>query len=172
MLMGRRALCVHLSSIYLRVHNGVFVTVFRAEDDDRTRKVCDFFQIVFGPSAFASFELPIERLFRRAIGRNMAALTCNAEYIWFADCDYFFGPTGEEGVNSLDLMEREFIRGQLCYPQEIQVVQTAEAGEGLLAEKLSNGPTIVDLTNHTDVPGLFVPDPKDRIEELKALGYL
>ncbi len=32
-----------------------------------------------------------EHLFRRAIGRNHAALTTDADWIWFTDCDLMFG---------------------------------------------------------------------------------
>ena len=34
---------------------------------------------------------PPERLFRRAIGRNEAALSSHAELVWFTDVDHFFG---------------------------------------------------------------------------------
>lgn len=36
--------------------------------------------------------LPHERLFRRAIGRNMRARQTSADVVWFTDCDYAFGP--------------------------------------------------------------------------------
>lgn len=40
-----------------------------------------------------SIELPPEQLFRRAIGRNQAALACESDVIWFTDCDHCFaGP--------------------------------------------------------------------------------
>jgi hypothetical protein len=31
------------------------------------------------------------QLFRRAIGRNIVASSTNADVVWFADCDYFYG---------------------------------------------------------------------------------
>lgn len=36
--------------------------------------------------------LPKETLLRRAIGRNKAAKSTKAEWIWFTDCDVIFGP--------------------------------------------------------------------------------
>jgi len=42
--------------------------------------------------------LPKERLFRRSIGRNHAALHTTADWIWFTDCDVLFGAGCLDGL--------------------------------------------------------------------------
>lgn len=68
-------------------------TVFYTPSDSRTVDMLDWF-VSYGAGwiEWRLHALPPPELYRRAIGRNRAALATEADWIWFADCDYVFGP--------------------------------------------------------------------------------
>ena len=69
----------------------ITMTVFHAPDDPAVKRVLDFFGEVDVPGVAWNWqELPRERLFRRSIGRNLAAKSTEADWIWFTDCDILF----------------------------------------------------------------------------------
>lgn len=78
----------------------VTMTVFYAEEDEITRATLDFFasQQVAGVR-WNWQRLPKTQLFRRAIGRNQAALASEADWLWFTDCDLVFGPGCLDSLN-------------------------------------------------------------------------
>lgn len=70
----------------------IIYTVFYNDSDQGTAKLLEH----YGKQSSTSIEwnwqqLPKEKLFRRSIGRNMAAEATNADWIWFTDCDVIFG---------------------------------------------------------------------------------
>ncbi|MBB5211126.1 glycosyltransferase [Microbulbifer hydrolyticus] len=69
----------------------VTMTVYYNREDTRTAAVLDFFAKQQVPGVTWNWcELPKESLYRRAIGRNEAALATKADWIWFTDCDLMF----------------------------------------------------------------------------------
>lgn len=69
----------------------VTMTVYYCEEDTRTRALLDFFGAIEVPGVRWNWRpLPRQALFRRAIGRNEAALQTQADWIWFTDCDLMF----------------------------------------------------------------------------------
>ena len=69
----------------------VTMTVYYNREDTRTAAVLDFFGKQQVPGVTWNWrELPKESLYRRAIGRNEAALATKADWIWFTDCDLMF----------------------------------------------------------------------------------
>ncbi|WP_226703887.1 glycosyltransferase [Microbulbifer elongatus] len=69
----------------------VTMTVYFNSEDTRTAAVLDFFGKQEVPGVTWNWcELPKESLYRRAIGRNEAALATKADWIWFTDCDLMF----------------------------------------------------------------------------------
>lgn len=69
----------------------ITMTVFHAAEDDRVRQVLEFFEEIDVPGVTWNWqELTKERLFRRSIGRNLAAKSTQADWIWFTDCDILF----------------------------------------------------------------------------------
>ncbi|MBN8430144.1 glycosyltransferase [Microbulbifer salipaludis] len=69
----------------------VTMTVYYNREDTRTAAVLDFFGRQQVPGVTWNWrELPKESLYRRAIGRNEAALATKADWIWFTDCDLMF----------------------------------------------------------------------------------
>jgi hypothetical protein len=66
-------------------------TVFYAEEDLKTKAVLDFFAQQDVPNVTWNFQaLSKGKLFRRGIGRNMAARSTKADWMWFTDCDIIF----------------------------------------------------------------------------------
>jgi len=69
----------------------ITMSVFYAEGDESVARVLDFFQDIDVPGVTWNWRLlPKEKLFRRSIGRNLAAKTTTADWIWFTDCDILF----------------------------------------------------------------------------------
>ncbi|MCX6854905.1 MAG: glycosyltransferase [Verrucomicrobia bacterium] len=69
----------------------VTATVFFTEEDAETTAVLRWFAQRTVPGVVWNWqELPVLRLCRRSIGRNLAALTTKADWVWFCDADYWF----------------------------------------------------------------------------------
>lgn len=69
----------------------ITMTVFHAEEDEAVKAVLDYFGSMDVPGITWNWQaLDKERLFRRSIGRNLAAKKTHADWIWFTDCDILF----------------------------------------------------------------------------------
>ena len=90
-----RLLQLQLSTIVKHVPDGmhIIVTVFYTPYDVRTVEVLSWFTDLLDFDQNVSIQaIPLDEslLFRRAIGRNIAATTSKADVLWFTDCDYCF----------------------------------------------------------------------------------
>ena len=86
-------LAYQLSSIvnYPPTRLRLVVTVFYSRDDEKTLQLLEFIanhQITNVEWNWR--ELPTKQLFRRGIGRNLAALESKADWVWMTDCDIIF----------------------------------------------------------------------------------
>lgn len=91
------------------------VTVFYAKEDTKSQAVLDFFQQKNVKNVTWNFQvLSKGKLFRRAIGRNIAARTTKADWLWFTDCDIIFHQ------NCLDSLAEQLQGKQasLYYPRQ------------------------------------------------------
>ncbi|WMS86328.1 glycosyltransferase family A protein [Pleionea litopenaei] len=69
----------------------VTMTVYYSNEDTNTAAVLKFFeQYAIENVEWNWQEMPKEKLFRRAIGRNHAAKNSKADWVWFTDCDLMF----------------------------------------------------------------------------------
>lgn len=69
----------------------VTMSVYHAPDDESVLRVLRFFEQIEVPGVTWNWvELPREQLFRRSIGRNLAAKSTSADWVWFTDCDVLF----------------------------------------------------------------------------------
>ena len=67
------------------------MTVFYSPEDTKTKALLDFFSEQVVPGVSWNWQpMPKQELFRRAIGRNRAALATKADWVWFTDCDLMF----------------------------------------------------------------------------------
>lgn len=86
-------LVYQLSSLVLNPPSklDVTMTVFYSPEDTRTGELLEFFGRQSVPGVHWNWQpLPRQSLFRRAIGRNQAALATRADWVWFTDCDLMF----------------------------------------------------------------------------------
>lgn len=93
----------------------VTVTVFYCPEDRRTAALLAFFETLQVPGVHWNWRaLPKEQLFRRAIGRNEAALATQADWVWFTDCDLLF----REGCLDTLADRLQGRRDALVYPRQ------------------------------------------------------
>lgn len=71
------------------------------------------------------------KLLNRNIGRNTTALETRADYVWFCDADYCFGP------GCLDAIPKQFPADSvLCYPSRVRRHVSLEDGDAFAASAL------------------------------------
>ena len=96
----------------------VLMTVYHSPEDTGTLNVLDFFGGLTVPGVTWNWQpLPRWSLFRRAIGRNRSALTSDADWIWFTDCDLMFRDGCLDGTADALQGRREallFPRNEYC----------------------------------------------------------
>ena len=133
------------------------VTVFYSREDQRTVDLLDY----FGNQQVANITwnwqpLPKEQLFRRGIGRNLAAKATQADWIWFTDCDQLFH------AGCLDAVNRELQGRQdlLVFPTQVACTRLLEDDSDVLTA--TSEPAIVDID-----PGDFEP-----LTHSRAIGAL
>lgn len=149
-----RLLMYQLSSLHLHPpeHVRLTMTVFHAEEDLATRSVLDFFESVSLPNSIAirRWSLPRKRLMQRAIGRNLAALASDADWVWFADCDYVFG---DGALDSLSKSTKE-APSDLLYPGSAHASRLQVLGDQAI-ESASGEPRIVTINPADFAPQSF-----------------
>lgn len=92
----------------------VTMTVFYCSDDITTTSVLNHFEKMEIPNVTWNWcELPKIALFRRTIGRNLAALNTKADWIWFTDCDLMF----RQGCMDSLIAQLQNRQDALVYPQ-------------------------------------------------------
>ena len=74
-------------------------------------------------------DLAPEKLFRRAIGRNIVARQCTADVVWFTDCDYMFG----EGCLDTLAAQIDTLK-PLSYPAVVNIHRDHATGDAYLYE--------------------------------------
>lgn len=136
-------LTYQLSSLVLHPPQklSVTMTVFHSPEDEATKRVLNFFATQPVPGVTWNWwPLPKERLFRRAIGRNEAALATAADWVWFTDCDQVF----HRGC--LDTLA-ELLPGEqatLVYPRQVGCSKLL-ASDDPLFQRISEHPEVVDI---------------------------
>ncbi|MGM0526748.1 MAG: glycosyltransferase family A protein [Pseudomonadota bacterium] len=104
-------------------------TVFYCQEDQATVKLLDQYSAISHDNINWNFvELDKSALLRRAIGRNKAAKSTSADWIWFTDCDLVFG---KNTFSSL----RDQLTGQqsiLVFPATVKRTSLLEKDNELL----------------------------------------
>jgi hypothetical protein len=126
-----RLLAYHLSAFALHPPERcrVQATIYFCTSDKPTCETLDYFARLSIANVTWQFrELEQSRLCRRAIGRNHAALASTADYVLYSDVDYLFGP-GALDAAAEQLRIANTSGPAICYPQEILVSGSQEAGD-------------------------------------------
>lgn len=124
----------------------VTMTVYFCEEDGATSTLLDLFGDIDVTNVHWNWRpIPRASLFRRAIGRNEAALSTDADWIWFTDCDLML----TEGC--LDALA-DALQGRtqaLCYPATEYCTPLLTDEHPLLNPNLS-GPLPLDAVGTLD----------------------
>jgi hypothetical protein len=136
-------LVYQLSSLVLHPPRNVDVTmtVFYCDEDEKTVQLLNFFSGLSVPGVHWNWrKLPRQKLFRRGIGRNLAALETKADWVWFTDCDLMFRE------NCLDRLG-ELLQGRrdvLLYPEEERCTELLAEDNPMLSAA-SGKPQVLDV---------------------------
>lgn len=108
----------------------VTVTIFYSKEDVATCAMLDFFSAKDIKGVTWNWQvLSKESLFRRAIGRNQAALETQANWIWFTDCDLIF----HQGCLDALADELQGRRDILLYPGQEKTTSLLADSDQMLA---------------------------------------
>lgn len=126
----------------------VTMTVFYSPEDDKTTQLLSFFEKQKVPNVVWNWRpLPRTQLFRRGIGRNLAALETAADWVWFTDCDLMFRD------DCLDTLA-ELLQGRrdaLVFPQEERTTELL-AEDNPMLQAGSGSPLVLNIdTSHFTV---------------------
>ncbi len=115
-------LTYQLSSLVLNppTNHHLTYTLFYCEEDEPTAALVSFFKQKFVETITWNFHtLDKYQMFRRAIGRNQAALASKADWLWFVDCDLIFGE------NCLNELGNQLVGANdyLVYPSNEQITE-------------------------------------------------
>lgn len=117
------------------------ITVFYAEEDLKTKSLLEFIGQQDVPNIEWNWQvLPKEKLFRRGIGRNMAARSTKADWLWFTDCDIIFH------ANCLDSLANA-LQGRtdtLLFPREERTTPMLASSDPMLQK--GSKPQLVDIS--------------------------
>ena len=115
--------------------------LFYVEEDRDTAELIRKFEALSVPNVIWRFSaLPRDVLFRRAIGRNKAAVETVADWVWFSDCDLIFHDGCLDSVAS-SLAGRQC---RLAYPSAEQITELLPADHELVSHKASDS-SLVDI---------------------------
>jgi hypothetical protein len=124
-------LAYQLSSLVLHPPTQLDVTmkVYYAEEDRDTVALLEFFGALQASGVTWNWQaLDRGRLFRRAIGRNLAARATRCDWIWFTDCDVLFHAGCLAGLAEA-LQGR---RDALVFPREERTSDLLEPSDPML----------------------------------------
>lgn len=117
----------------------ITMTVYHVADDKAVVQVLDYFGAMDVPGVTWNWQsLSKERLFRRSIGRNLAAKATQADWIWFCDCDIIFhegclDTLGDELQGRDDtLVFPKIGLGTALLPEDHEILKKGREGPALL----------------------------------------
>ncbi len=122
----------------------ITMTVFHVADDDKVKPVLDFFGDIEVPGVTWNWHaLPKEELFRRSIGRNLAAKNTQADWIWFTDADILFHENCLDSLADLlqgrddGLVHPRIGLGTRLLPEDDEILEKGRQGPAVLDIPLS-----------------------------------
>ena len=149
----------------------VTMTVFHAREDQQTVRLLDFFSSQQIPGVNWHWRaLPRRELFRRGIGRNLAALETRADWVWFTDCDLMFR---EQCLDRLaELLQGR--RDALVFPQEERCTDLLEEDNPMLqADEVQMRVLDIDTSEFVTYPRTRATGPLQIAhgDVCRAVGY-
>lgn len=136
-------LAYQLSSLVLHCPEraDVTMTVFHSPEDADTVALLAFFGNINVPGVAWNWrQLDKYSLFRRSIGRNLAARGTTCDWVWFTDCDVVFHAGCMDGL--ADALQGR--RDSLVFPRTEHVSAVLEPGDELLSAG-RGAPRLLDI---------------------------
>jgi len=96
--------------------------------DWKTMLVLDWYGD-FRCSKVRLFPLSVAKLGRRCIGRNLAALSTDADLVWFTDCDHVFGDGCLDALVGMPWPSHFGTPASMVFPQTIQIHRDHATGD-------------------------------------------
>lgn len=119
----------------------VTMTLFYSDRDPDTVALLRSFGGVEAPNVVWNWQqLPREELLRREIGRNRAALSTAADWVWFADCDMVFHRGCLDGLADALQGRRE----ALLYPRFEHTCEMLDDDDAML-RRAGEEPRVVEI---------------------------
>lgn len=116
------------------------VTVFYCEEDTETKSTLEYFSTFEVNNVTWNWQpLTRPKLFRRAIGRNMAALVTEADWVWYTDCDIIF----HRGCLDSLASALQGKQGALYYPRQERTTSMLADSDPMLRK--GRQPQLVDI---------------------------
>ena len=110
-------------------HHDIEMNVCFNKDDIETVKVLRWYESNKAQQhELVTFELPVNKLGRRSIGRNLAAKWSKADIVWFTDVDHCFCNGIFSNLENLEWPEDT----TMVYPKTIMIHKNHEIGDALL----------------------------------------
>ncbi len=157
-------LIYQLSSLvlYPPEETSVTMTVFFSPEDPATVALLDFFGHRKVPRVRWNWQaLEKTRLFRRALGRNLAARRTRADWIWFADCDLVFRAGAMDSAGRA-LASRD---DRLVFPRRHLITELLDPEDPILVSG-RGAPRLLDIGTDPECAS-YTPDVRE-----KAVGAL
>ncbi len=149
----------------------VTMTVYYSPEDSDTAALLDYFGAMDIPGIVWNWcPMPRQALFRRAIGRNQAALDTQADWIWFTDCDLMFRRGCLDAL--ADTLQGR--RDALVYPRVERVTGLLAAEDPMLNPDLDRYRLVdVDDTQFIEYPRTRATGPLQIThgDVARAVGY-
>ena len=148
-------LAYQLSSVVLHPpkRTSLTMTVFYAAEDESTAALLAFIAEIKVPGVRWNWqELEKTQLFRRSLGRNLAARATSADWIWFADCDLVFHAGAIDGAGQA-LRDRQDL---LVFPRVHGISELLDHDDPIL-EAGRRAPRLLDID-----PKGFIPEVRQR----------
>jgi hypothetical protein len=126
----------------------VQLTLCATESDEQTLKQWEWFYPRRGKVTQKLILMPKHELFRRAIGRNEAALRSDADLVWLTDADFIFGEGCLDGaLSEMERIKDEQPKPQLMFLDKLTTTQDHAKGDALWQEVLAGRmDEVVDVT--------------------------
>jgi len=146
-----RCLTLQLSSFLLHPPSdtSVLVSVCYCPEDTLTQRrmgqIEEWSQATGMPDMveFRGIAMEKEMLCRRAIGRNQLALTTDADWVWFADCDMVFRG---HAIDALAGVLADAGEAKMVYPQTVRATSQASGDKTIFnVDENWAGPVDVEL---------------------------
>jgi len=160
-----RVLTYQLSSLVLHPPTiDTIITVWHTDSDEPTAKVLKYFapRLSAVGVRLRRRNTDLCQLLNRNIGRNTTATETRADYVWFCDADYCFGP------GCLDAIPHTFPAwAVLCYPGKVTRHVNTSEGDRLAYAAQRTDVWDIPYPQHYDIGSIFALQfPK------KAIGGL